>query len=131
MKKTGKIAIAAAAVVVLIAALVTIYVATRPAVSAGDKTITVEVVHGDESTNTFTYETDAEYLGEVLLSEGLVEGDESEYGLYITTVDGETADYNVNGAYWALYVGEEYATQGADTTPISDGDEFSLVYTVG
>lgn len=49
----------------------------------------MEVVHKDESTKTFTYHTDAEYLGEVLLAEGLVEGDESEYGLMITTVDGE------------------------------------------
>ncbi len=131
MKKTVKWIAAVAVVVVLIAAFVVIYVATRPAVSEGDKTITVEVVHSDESTKTFTYETDAEYLGEVLLDEGLIEGDESEYGLYVTVVDGETADYNADGAYWAFYVGDEYASLGVDATPIADGDEFSLVYTVG
>ena len=131
MKKTVKWIAAVAVVVVLIAAFVVIYVTTRPAVSEGDKTITVEVVHSDESTKTFTYETDAEYLGEVLLDEGLIEGDESEYGLYVTVVDGETADYNADGAYWAFYVGDEYASLGVDATPIADGDEFSLVYTVG
>ena len=78
-----------------------------------------------------TYHTDAEYLGEVLLAEGLVEGDESEYGLMITTVDGEQAVYETDGAYWAFYVGDEYASLGVDQTPIAEGDSFSLVYTVG
>ena len=32
------------------------------------------------------------YLGEVLESENLVDGESGEYGLFITTVDEETAD---------------------------------------
>lgn len=131
MKKNSKIIIAAVAVVALIAIFVGVYLATRPAVSQGSKTITVEVVHKDESAKTFTYHTDMEYLGEVLLAEGLVEGEESEYGLMVTTVDGEAAVYETDGAYWAFYVGEEYATLGVDQTPIADGDSFRLVYTVG
>ena len=35
----------------------------------------------------FSYETDAVYLDKVLLAEGLIEGDEGEYGLYVTVVD--------------------------------------------
>ena len=99
--------------------------------TAGSKTITVEVVHKNASTKTFTYQTDEEYLGAVLLEESLVKGSMGEYGLYITEVDGEVADYAVDKSYWALYEGEEYAMQGADTTPIADGDNFSLVYTIG
>ena len=131
MKKNGKLILAAVAVVVLIAAFAVVWFATRPATSQGSKTITVEVVHKDGSSRDFTYHTDAEYLGDVLLAEGLVEGDEGDYGLMITTVDGEEAVYETDGAYWAFYVGEEYASLGVDQTPIADGDSFSLVYTVG
>ena len=131
MKKNGKLIIAAVAVLVLAAVFAGVWAVTRPAASQGTKTITVEVVHKDESSKTFTYHTDAEYLGEVLQAEGLVKGDPGDYGLYITEVDGEAAVYETDGAYWAFYQGGEYANQSVDQTPINDGDAFSLVYTVG
>lgn len=131
MKKNGKLAAGAAAVLVLIAVFAGIWFATRPATSQGAKTITVEVVHKDESSKTFTYHTDDAYLGEVLQSEGLVKGEQGDYGLYMTEVDGEAAVYETDGAYWAFYQDGEYANQSIDQTPISDGDAFSLVYTVG
>lgn len=119
----------AAVVLVLAVAMAGIYLATRPATSAGSKQITVEVIHADQSSKTFTYRTDAEYLGEVLLAEGLVQGEEGQYGLYITTVDGEDAIYENDASYWALMVGGEYAVTGVDATPIQDGDSFQLIYT--
>lgn len=131
MKKNGKLIAGAAAILVLIAVFAGIWFATRPATSEGAKTITVEVVHKDESSKTFTYHTDGEYLGEVLQSEGLVKGEQGDYGLYMTEVDGEAAVYETDGAYWAFYQDGEYASQSIDQTPISDGDSFSLVYTVG
>ena len=131
MKKNGKLIIAAVAVLVLAAVFAGVWAATRPAASQGAKNITVEVVHKDESSKTFTYHTDAEYLGEVLQAEGLVKGDPGDYGLYITEVDGEAAVYETDGAYWAFYQGGEYANQSVDQTPINDGDAFSLVYSVG
>lgn len=129
--KNKKIVLAAVAFVVLIALFVGVYFATRPETAVGSKTVTVTVVHKDGSEKVFTYQTDAEYLGEVLLAEGLIQGDTSEFGLMVTTVDGETADYNADQSYWALYVGEDYATTGADQTPIYDGDAFKWVYTIG
>lgn len=131
MKKNTKIILAAILILALAAGLLTIYLSTRPAPAAGEKTFTVDVVHGDGSTRTYTYDTDAEYLGEVLLSEGLIQGDKGEFGIYITAVDGEEAIYEVNGSYWALYEGEDYAQQGVDQTPVYDGARFSLVYTIG
>lgn len=131
MKNNKKIIIAAVALVALIAIFAGVWFATRPATSEGAKTITVEVIHADESVKTFTYHTDAEYLGEVLLAEGLIKGDDGPYGLYVTEVDGEEAIYEDNGAYWAFYQGGEYAQLGVDQTPIADGDAFSLIYTIG
>lgn len=129
--KTKKLAAAAAALAALIAVFAGVWLLTRPAVNQGAKTITVEVVHADGSRNSFTYHTGEEYLGPVLLSNGLVEGEDSTHGLYIKVVDGETASFDTDGAYWAVYQGGEYAAQGVDTTPIQDGDTFRLVYTIG
>ena len=118
-----------AAVLALAGFMLGIYFATRPDTAQGAKTITVEVIHADESSKTFTYHTDAEMLGEVLLSEGLVQGEDSAYGLFILTVDGEDAIFEESGAYWALYQNGEYAQTGADSIPIQDGDHFQLAYT--
>ena len=131
MKKNQKLLIAAAVLVVVMAAMAALYAFTRPAATEGAKTITVEVVHKDGTEKAFTYHTDAEYLGEVLLAAGLIAGEESQFGLYIITVDGEDAVYEEDGAYWALYEGEEYAQQGVDATPATDGGRYGLVYTVG
>ena len=130
MKKSKKLIIAVVVIIALIAVLIGVYQATRPETTVGAKAITVEVVHKDLSEKTFTYQTDAEYLGEVLLAEGLIQGDVGEFGLYVTVVDGEEAIYETDGAYWAFYVGGEYAMQGVDQTPVEDGDSFSFVYTV-
>lgn len=131
MNKNKKIILAAVAIVAVIALFLGVWFATRPDTTEGAKTITVEVVHSDETSKTFTYHTDAEYLGEVLLDEGLIQGEQGDYGLYILEVDGEQAIYEEDGAYWALFQGDEYAMLGADQTVINDGDQFSLVYTIG
>lgn len=131
MKKNAKIAIAVVAVVVVIAVLLGVYFATRPETVQGAKTITVEVVHSDESVKTFTYHTDAEYLEQVLLAEELVAGEAGPYGLYILTVDGENAIFETDGAYWGLNVNGEAAMQGVGETPVIDGHTYTLVYTIG
>ncbi len=56
---------------------------------SGDKKITVQVIHGDQTERTFVYQTDEEYLGAVLKADKLAEGDEGQFGMFITSVDGE------------------------------------------
>jgi hypothetical protein len=121
--------IALVALIVVAAILAGLYFLFRADPPEGDKTVTVKVVHADQSEKEYTYETDDEYLGELLLDEELAEGETSEYGMYITKVDGEQAVFETDGAYWALYENGEYASTGADQTVLDDGDEFSLVYT--
>lgn len=130
-KKRLGMAVVFVAFVVLALVLVLVWHFTRPAPSAGEKHITVEVVHKDETTKTFTYDTDAEYLSDVLVAEGLISGDDSEFGLYVTTVDGETADYDADQSWWALSINGEFAQTGADSTPVNDGDTYTWTYTVG
>ncbi len=43
-----------------------VFFQTRPDTAAGEKHITISVVHSDSSKSTFSYDTDAEYLGEAL-----------------------------------------------------------------
>ena len=57
------------------------------------------------------------------------EGTESEYGMMINTVNGETADYSIDGSYWSFYVNEDYCNYGIDSQPVVDGDAFKIVYT--
>lgn len=119
------------ALALLVTGMVALYVKFRPQTEAGTKSFTVTVIHKDGTEKEFSYTSSEEYLGTVLQTKGLIEGEEGPYGLMISTVDGELADWNMDQGYWALYVGEEYATTGIDTTPIYDGASFSLVYTIG
>ncbi|MCJ7834976.1 DUF4430 domain-containing protein [Cuneatibacter sp. NSJ-177] len=96
----------------------------------GAKTIQVQVVHSDQSAKDLEYHTDAAYLGEVLKAEKLVEGEEGQYGMFITTVDGETADAS-RQQWWCLTKGGESVNTSADQTPIADGDVFELTLTEG
>ena len=131
MKKNAKLIIGIVVLVVVIAALLCVYLGTRPQTSQGAKAFTVEVVHADGSSKTFEYRTDEEYLGTVLEAEGLIKGEMGPYGLTIFEVDGERAVWEENGAYWAIFVNGDYGMTGVDTTPVNDGDAFKLEYTLG
>ena len=97
---------------------------------AETKDITLKVVHGDGTEKEFPITTTAATLGDALVAEGLVEGEESSYGLFITTVDGETVD-DANQEWWCLTKGGEMWNYGADATELSDGDTYELTFTVG
>ena len=127
MKKTYLLTATLALILFLFADL---YFFTRPVPVSGEKTISVQVVDKDQAQHDYTYETQEEYLAPVLIQNDLIKGEQGPYGFFILEVEGQRADYNLDGAYWALYIGEEYATSGADTTPIHDGDLFRLVYTL-
>lgn len=129
--KNKKVLLGVGAVVLIVAIMLVVYMFTRPETTEGAKTLTVDIVHSDGTTNTVTIDTDAEYVGEALMEEGIVEGEQAEYGLYMTKVDGEQAIYETDGAYWAFYVNGEYANTGIDMTPIEEGVSYSLEYTLG
>ena len=102
---------------------------TQETTAGAEKSFTVTVVYADGSSRDFQYQSAEKYVGTVLQEDGLIEGNMGQYGLEIHTVDGVKAVYAEDGAYWAIYEGEEYATQGIDTTPIKDGGVYKLVYT--
>lgn len=98
------------------------------ALGEGETAIEVEVKAGEKAI-TVTINTDAENLEEAILGAQLVQGEEGAYGLYIKTVNGILADYDVDKSYWAMYKDGEYLTSSAKQTLITTGDHFELVYT--
>lgn len=131
MRKNTKLTLVLLAFLALVGLFARLYLTSRPAPVSGIKSVTVEVVHSDKSTKTFHFQTDLEYLGQLLQAEQLVVSEQGAYGLYITQVDGEVATFEENNAYWALFEGDSYAMQGVDSTVLEDGAVFSLVYTLG
>lgn len=98
----------------------------------GSKSISIEVVDNEKKSITYDLKTDAEYLRQAMdeVEELTYDGEDSAYGFTIYTVNGVTADYNVDGAYWSIYVNNEYGQYGVDSQPVEDGDAFKLEYTV-
>ena len=92
----------------------------------GETSFSFSVVDKEGSETLFEIHTDKETVGEALLELELIDGDESEYGLYVKTVNGITADYDKDGVYWAFYISDEYAETGVDSTKIVDGNEYSF-----
>ena len=94
----------------------------------GAKTVKVEI-SAEKQVITLTVKTNAATVGEALLNVGVVEGEDSQYGLFIKKVNGITADYDVNKAYWAFYVNGAYASAGVDQTEIDEKVTYKLEYT--
>ena len=92
----------------------------------GDTEFAFTVVDADGNEISCTILTDEETVGAALLSLGLIAGEDSEYGLYVKSVNGITADYDADGTYWAFYENDQYAMAGVDTTAIVPGTEYSF-----
>ncbi len=125
-----KIILALAALLVAVIAMLGVWHYTRGTASSGSKTVTVEVIHRDASLKTFEYRTDREYLGELLTDESLADGEDGAYGMFITTVDGETADDTAQ-EWWCITKDGEMLNTSADQTPLADGDKYELTLTTG
>ena len=77
---------------------------------------------------TFTLKTDKATVGEALIENELVSGDEGPYGLYVKVVNGMTADYDIDQSYWAFYINGEFAMTGIEMTEIKEGVIYRLEY---
>ena len=131
MKKNLKRALAAAAFALLAAVLALVYVRFSAKPVAGSKAITITVVDSAAKETAYALKTDAEYLDQAMNeAEGLTfSAYEGPYGMVITAVNGETADFNVDSAYWSVLVNGEYGNYGISQQPVHDGDVFTIAYT--
>ncbi len=92
-------------------------------VGEGAKTVSVEIEAADKKI-TITLKTDKATLGEALFDLGII-NDPS----FFDTANGIKADWNKDGAYWAFYIGSDYAPHGVSDEAISGGEAYRLVYT--
>lgn len=129
-KKTLLYAGIAIVLVALIAVFAIVYSNSNKPVAVGSKSITVQIVTGESETVTKTIRTDAEFLRGALEQENLVQGDESEFGLFVKTVNGVTADESQQ-QWWCFTKSGEMLNTGVDSTPIADGDTFEITLTTG
>lgn len=70
--------------------------------------------------------SDDDTVGKALMAEGIIEGEDGPYGLYVKTVNGITLDYDKDGLYWAFYENDEYALTGVDQTEITEGQTYAF-----
>ena len=91
-----------------------------------EKSFTFVVVDIDGKETSFEISTSKTTVGDALLEEDLIAGEDGQYGLYVKTVNGITLDFDTDGKYWAFYVNDQYATAGVDTTEIVAGETYSF-----
>lgn len=95
-------------------------------IGEGGTQFTLVVADKDGKESSFEVHTDKATVGDALAEHGMISGDEGEYGLYVKTVNGITADYDKDGTYWAFYIDGEYASTGVDATDVAEGSTYSL-----
>ena len=126
--KNRKTFLAAGAVLLAALVMLGVWLALRPQASAGAKDIVISVTYADGTTERFDVSTDAEYLREAAESVLTLEGEMGQYGFALYAVNGVKADFNKDGAYWAVYVDGEYGQYGVDAQPVTDGSTYAFVY---
>ncbi len=95
-------------------------------IGSGKTKFTFTVTHNDGTQKTFLVSTDKEKVGEALIDNGIIAGEDGPYGLYVKTVNGETLDYATDGKYWAFYVNGAYGATGVDLTDIANGATYEF-----
>lgn len=98
-------------------------------VGEGAHNVKIEVKIGTKSV-TLDVKSDKDNLGDILTENGLVEGETSAYGLYIKKVNGVSADYDADGAYWGVCKDGTPTPTGISGITIKDGEHYELVYTL-
>ena len=110
-----------------------IYKFFGPKTTEGSKEITVQVIDAEGTSTSYNIKTDAEFLKEAMdelakKQDFSYDGYDSDYGIFITSINGVTADYNTDAAYWAIYVNDNYGDYGIDQQPVTDGYTYTFTY---
>ena len=101
-------------------------VADGAVVGEGSKTFQMEVTDADGKVVKFTVKSDADTVGAALLALGIIAGDDSQYGLYVKSVNGITADYDKDQTWWGFYIDGVSASAGVDSTDIVNGSTYGF-----
>lgn len=88
------------------------------------------VTGADGESQTFDLEVpDGEKLSDALAEAGIISADEAAAG-FVTTVNGETADWDKDSAWWCLTdASGEMTAVGVADIELHDGDSYAFTYT--
>ncbi len=95
-------------------------------VGEGETTFPLTITDKEGTSIKIEVKTDKTTVGDALIELDLMDGEDSDFGMYVKSVNGITADYNTDGVYWAFYIDGEYATTGIDVTEITEGTAYEL-----
>ena len=128
--KNKKLFLGVGLFVALVAVMAIVYVTFREKPVEGSKEITIEVINQADESKVYEVETDAQFLRQAMEeAEGLeFSGQEGAYGLMIEIVNGESAIYDKDKAFWCIKVNGQDGS-GVDSQPVKDGDQFQIIYT--
>ena len=106
--------------------------AASSAASKAQATVEFTVTAADGSVSSVLLNvTDGEKLSVALAEAGIISQEEADAG-FVTTVNGETADYNKDQAWWCLTdAAGEMTTVGVADIELHDGDSYAFTYTKG
>ena len=93
------------------------------------KSVTVSVVNGDDIKE-FNITTNGDTLTDAVNELDLVQGEMGQYGLYIKTVNGYTANEE-NEEWWCITKAGEPVFEGIDNIKISDQDKYEITLKIG
>ena len=102
------------------------------AASEAQATVEFTVTTADGSVSSVLLNvTDGEKLSTALAEAGIISQEEADAG-FVTTVNGETADYDKDQAWWCLTdAAGEMTTVGVADIELHDGDSYAFTYTKG
>ena len=100
--------------------------------SAAQATVEFTITAADGSVSSVLLNvTDGEKLSTALAEAGIISQEEADAG-FVTTVNGETADYDKDQAWWCLTdAAGEMTTVGVADIELHDGDSYAFTYTKG
>lgn len=106
------------------------YFMFKPQVVVGEKNICITVIHKDGTTKDFEIKTEEQYLRPALDSISLIDGQDSDLGLFLTTVDGEFADSSKE-EWWCVKKDGQMISFSIDAQAIRDGEKYEIYFIVG
>lgn len=123
----------------VIVALVVIAAATTVLITSFDqkkettgleKSISLTIDYSDGTSDEYTINTTKDILKDALDEKDLLEGENSQYGFFITGVNSVKADEKLK-QWWKLTKDGQMVNIGISSVKISDGDHYELTLTTG
>ena len=100
-----------------------------PTVGEGENTFLFEVITEDDMSYFWVVHTNYTTVGEALLEHDLVRGDMTDFGLFVTEINDMVADFDEDGAWWALHIDGELAMTGVMDVEIEPDTTYAFVFT--